>query len=135
MRKRKKAKKVKDSEEIEINLLKIIKSIKPYIPYTLLLVFLLYGSYLRFYHIGYPVIGYHNWKSAHYITEARNFAREGFFKYGFFVPMRDTINIIDEPADGQHKDTFPMISIVVGLLFKIFGESIVIAGILVQGFS
>ncbi|MEM4397716.1 MAG: glycosyltransferase family 39 protein [Candidatus Woesearchaeota archaeon] len=95
--------------------------------YFILALIVLLGFYLRFYHIQYPLIGYHNWKSAHYITEARNFAREGFFKYGFFVPMRDTTENINEPLDGQHSDTFPMISVIVAVFFKVFGENLVIA--------
>ncbi len=109
----------------EINFSFDIKKIKWV--YVLLIAFLILGFYLRFYHIQYPVIGYHNWKVAHYITEARNFAREGFFRYGFFVPMRDTTEGIDEPSDGEHNDTFPTDPIVVGLMFKIFGESLVTA--------
>jgi len=93
----------------------------------ILAVIVLLGLYLRIYHIQYPVIGYHNWKSTHYLTEARNFEREGFFKDGFFVPMRDTMNNYNEPSDGAHYDTFPTISIFVALAFKIFGESIIIA--------
>ncbi|MEM2138693.1 MAG: glycosyltransferase family 39 protein [Candidatus Woesearchaeota archaeon] len=95
--------------------------------YIILIAIILFGFYLRFYHIQYPLIGYHNWKSAHYITEARNFAREGFFKNGFFVPMRDTIEKINEPLDGSHSDTFPMISVIVAIFFKLFGENIVVA--------
>jgi uncharacterized membrane protein len=92
-----------------------------------LIVFLLLGFYMRFYHVSYPVIGYHNWKTSHYITEARNFARDGFFKEGFFVPMRDSMGSFREPSSGMHYDTFPMISIVVGFFFKIFGESLIVA--------
>ena len=95
--------------------------------WIILALFIVLGFALRFYHVNYPVVGYHNWKTTHYITEARNFAREGFFKYGFFVPMRDTMATPNEPSDGQHYDTFPTISIVVGLFFKIFGESLIVA--------
>jgi uncharacterized membrane protein len=95
--------------------------------YVMLAVILVFGFSLRMYHIDYPVIGYHNWKVAHYITEARNFANEGFFKYGFFVPMRDTTESIYEQPDGAHGDTFPLAPIVVGVLFKLFGESLVVA--------
>ncbi len=127
----KKKEKVEISKEEEANLFELLKLNRKYGSYivviVLLLGFLAYGFYLRFYHIQYPVIGYHNWKTAHYITEARNFAREGFFKYGFFVPMRDSTENIREPLDGQHNDTFPMIGVIVGFLFKIFGESLVIA--------
>ena len=100
----------------------------------LLVFFLFMGFYLRFYHVDYPVIGYHNWKSAHYLTEARNFADEGFFKAGFFVPLRDTMNQINEQPNGAHADTFPLDPIIIGFLFfnerpdflTLLGASIVI---------
>ncbi|OYT40911.1 MAG: hypothetical protein B6U86_03365, partial [Candidatus Altiarchaeales archaeon ex4484_43] len=57
---------------------------KRYIPLLLLVFFVLLGLHLRSYHIDYPVVGYHNWKEVHYLTEARNFVRGGFFRYGFF---------------------------------------------------
>jgi 4-amino-4-deoxy-L-arabinose transferase-like glycosyltransferase len=113
--------------EKEVNLLDVYPKFKKYVPLMLLAAFLIIGFGIRYYHINYPVIGYHNWKSAHYITEARNFARDGFFEAGFFVPMRDTFNSIDEPPLGEHNDTFPTISIVVAILFRIFGESLFIA--------
>jgi hypothetical protein len=115
----------KKKDYFELDLSKVFSKFKW--TYLILFLMLCFGFYLRFYHIQYPVIGYHNWKTAHYITEARNFAREGFFKYGFFVPMRDSTESISEPLDGQHNDTFPAIGIIVGFLFKIFGESLVVA--------
>jgi hypothetical protein len=101
----------KKNDDIVIDVSNIFKKIK--ISYVLLLIFIIFGCYLRYYHIQYPIMGYHNWKSEHYISEARNFAREGFFKYGFFVPMRDTTENIREASDGQHNDTFPTDPIVV----------------------
>ena len=78
------------------------------------------GFYLRSYHMDYPVVGYHNWKEVHYLTEARNFAREGFFKYGFFVPYRDYPPLHDDPS-GVHGDTFPTVSILAAISFMLFG--------------
>jgi len=115
------------SKKDEIDLSKFFKNFKINYSLILMIVFLIFGFFLRVYHIEYPMIGYHNWKSAHYITEARNFANEGFFKEGFFVPMRDTMSKITEPPSGAHKDTFPTDPIIIGFLFKIFGESIKIA--------
>ncbi|NTV23607.1 MAG: phospholipid carrier-dependent glycosyltransferase, partial [Nanoarchaeota archaeon] len=91
---------------------------------------LLFGIYLRWYHVEYPVIGYHNWKAEHYLSEAKNFAREGFFKYGFFVPMRDTTESVDEESGGAHNDTFPTISIIVGFFFMLFGENLALARVI-----
>lgn len=102
---------------------------KKFLPILLLGIIIVLGIFLRAYHLNYPVIGYHNWKTVHYITEARNFANDGFFKHGFFVPMRDTMGGINEPEDGAHGDTFPFTPILLAVLFKIFGESLVMVRI------
>ena len=83
------------------------------------------GFHLRMYHADYPPIGYHNWKEVHYLSEARNFAEDGFFAHGFFVPERDLFNLPDH--NGVHSDTVPTISIVVGVAFKLFGSSLFVA--------
>jgi len=88
--------------------------------WILLILILFFGFYLRVYHLNYPVVGYHNWKETHYLSEARNFAREGFFEHGFFVPSYDYPDIQHHPS-GVHGDTFPTISILSALSFKIFG--------------
>lgn len=103
-----------------------LKFIKNNWNWILLAVILCFGFYLRIYHLDYPVVGYHNMKETHYLTEARNYAREGFFKYGFFVPSWDYPGIDTDPS-GVHSDTFPTISIIVGLFFKIFGFKLWIA--------
>ncbi|MEM4282383.1 MAG: glycosyltransferase family 39 protein [Candidatus Woesearchaeota archaeon] len=92
----------------------------------LLCLIIIFGFYLRSYHIDYPVIGYHNWKETHYLTEARNFARDGFFKHGIFVPEYDYYQGT-EGKYGEHPDSFPLTSIVVAGLFKIFGQSLRVA--------
>jgi len=74
----------------------------------------------------YPVVGYHNWKETHYLTEARNFAREGFFKYGLFVPAFD-YPVIQEDPSGVHSDTLPTISILVAIAFMILGYELWVA--------
>ncbi len=94
--------------------------LKKHTPIILLILFMLLGFHLRSYHIDYPVIGYHNWKETHYLTEARNFARYGFFRYGFFVPTWDYPAISSDPS-GVHSDTFPTISILAALSFMAFG--------------
>ena len=81
---------------------------------------------MRAYHTDYPVVGYHNWKETHYLTEARNFARDGFFKYGFFVPAYNYPQLSSDPT-GAHADTFPFISVVLAIFFKIFGPSLTVA--------
>jgi len=96
---------------------------------TLLVLILLLGLYFRVYHLDYPVVGYHNWKEAHYLTEARNFAREGFFEHGFFIPAVDFPHISGEYSDpsGAHTDPFPIESILLSILFMVFGFSLAIA--------
>jgi len=90
---------------------------------------LLFAFFLRVYHIDYPVVGYHNWKETHYLTESRNFAEDGFFKYGFFIPTADFMFAEGNYTNinGIHTDTFPTTSIIGGVLFMIFGESLTIA--------
>lgn len=94
--------------------------------YIALLLIILFGLSLRAYNINSPVIGYHNWKETHYLTEARNFAEGGFFKHGFFVPYYDYPGL-NTDLSGAHADTFPFISIVIGAFFKIFGAKIIVA--------
>ncbi|MBU0536654.1 MAG: hypothetical protein KJ922_02835, partial [Nanoarchaeota archaeon] len=119
-------KKRKDNEDsFEISL----GSIKGRWPIIILAFILLFGFYLRVYHLDYPVMGYHNWKETHYLTEARNFAREGFFSQGFFVPSFDYPPLDSDPS-GAHSDTFPTISIFAALMFKIFGVHLWAARIL-----
>jgi len=123
----------KKDDDSDINVFDFLSKVhfdQKWISYLLLAIFIMFGFFLRFYHIDYPVIGYHNWKTTHYITESRNFAREGFFKEGFFVPMRDTTETTSESPTGAHPDTFPTISIVVGFFFKLFGESLFVARII-----
>ena len=97
-----------------------------YVVIVLLIGIILAGFYLRSYHIDYPVVGYHNWKSEHYLGEARNFARDGFFTHGFLIPRWDYPGLRDEPS-GVHSDTLPTISVLVALVFKIFGYELWIA--------
>jgi 4-amino-4-deoxy-L-arabinose transferase-like glycosyltransferase len=111
-----------------------LKFIKNNWNWILLAVILCFGFYLRVYHLDYPVIGYHNLKEVHYLTEAKNFARDGFFKYGFFVPAWDYPKIKEDPS-GIHSDTFPTTSIIVGIFFKMFGFKLWIARLISIFFS
>ncbi len=99
---------------------------KNYLPLVLLAFIVILGFYLRIYHIDYPSIGYHNNKDVHYLTEARNFAREGFFKYGFFVPIVGYVSLDVDPS-GAHGDTFPTTPILVAIAFMLFGMQLWIA--------
>ncbi|MFH1401074.1 MAG: glycosyltransferase family 39 protein [Nanoarchaeota archaeon] len=81
------------------------------------------GLQIRTSHLNYPVNGYHNWKETHYLTEARNFEQHGFFTHGFFMPYWQMPNYEGNPS-GVHGDTFPTISIIGGITFKLFGEHV-----------
>jgi len=98
-----------------------------------LFVIVVFGFSLRLYHVDYPVVGYHNWKEVHYLSEARNFVSDGFFKHGFFIPAWDypSLDFVDDVKyknpSGVHTDSFPTISVAVALFFKIFGPHLVVA--------
>ncbi len=115
----------KDNDSYKLKVKKT-ENKKNYLPFVLLALIVIFGFYLRIYHIDYPVVGYHNWKETHYLTEARNFARDGFFAKGFFVPMLDYPGIASDPS-GAHSDTFPLTPILVALAFKVFGMKLWIA--------
>lgn len=107
--------------------------LKRILPWVILAVILTAAWSLRAYHLDYPVIGYHNWKETHYLTEARQFASEGFFQHGFFVPATD-YPLGPDPT-GAHPDTFPLLQIITAFAFRIFGESLAIARGIVVLFS
>jgi len=88
--------------------------------WIILTLILLLGFYLRTYHINYPVIGYHNWKEVHHLSEARNFARDGFLRDGLFMPHYDD-NTYGENPSGLHADTFPLIQIMGAIVFRMLG--------------
>ncbi|MFH1770973.1 MAG: glycosyltransferase family 39 protein [archaeon] len=113
-------------DEFNINLNNSVKFLKKNWNWIILLVIIIIAWNYRAYHLDYPVIGYHNWKETHYLTEARNFARDGFFANGFFMPVWDYPGINTDPS-GVHSDTFPTTSILVGLGFKIFGYNLAVA--------
>jgi 4-amino-4-deoxy-L-arabinose transferase-like glycosyltransferase len=115
----------KSSEAFDISL-KSLNFLKNYWPLIILIIILIAGLSFRIYHIDYPVVGYHNWKSVHYLSEARNFAEDGFFTHGFFIPEHD-YPLLNQQGNGAHGDTFPVISIIVAIMFKIFGPNLVAA--------
>lgn len=92
---------------------------KHYVLIILILIMFL-GLYFRLYHLDYPAIGYHNQKEVHYLTEAREFTRTGFFENGFFIPQRGSYDHEKHP-DGIHGDTFPIIQIFAAGMFGLFG--------------
>lgn len=117
----------KDNDSYKLKVKKT-ENKKNYLPFVLLALIVIFGFYLRIYHIDYQPIGYHNNKDVHYLTEARNFARDGFFKYGFFVPAVDYVSPKVDPS-GAHGDTFPTTPVIVAILFSIFGIKLWVARI------
>jgi 4-amino-4-deoxy-L-arabinose transferase-like glycosyltransferase len=97
-----------------------ISILKRYWPLVVLFAFCALGLYLRLYHIDYPVVGYHNWKEIRYITAARHFAEDGFFKWGFFVSEYDIVIFGDNP-NGVHGEYFPFCSAIPAIFMKVFG--------------
>ncbi len=108
--------------DVEINIDVLKKNWK----IILLAIIVIFGLYLRWYHVDYPVIGYHNWKETHYLTEARNFEKEGFFAHGFLVPAHDFPNLNADPS-GAHSEVVPTYSILLGIIFKLTGPSLAVA--------
>ena len=113
----------KKEQVVDFSLLDFTKKNWAWILLALILVF---GFYLRAYHLDYPVVGYHNWKETHYLTEARNFAKDGFFEHGVFVPAWDYPSLDADPS-GAHGDTFPTTSIITGFFFMILGPKLWVA--------
>ncbi len=116
-----------NTPEIKFDTAKICAFLKKNYVWIILGVILFCGLYVRLYHVDYPVVGFHNWKETHYLTEARNYAKHGFFYEGFLVPHWDYYLGDEYAASGAHGDSLPSVSIVVGLLFKIFGPSLFVA--------
>ncbi|MFH1505973.1 MAG: glycosyltransferase family 39 protein [archaeon] len=111
------------------------KFLKKHWPWIVVVLFFILALYIRTYHMDYPVVGYHNMKEMHYLGEARNFARDGFFEHGFFIPEWDYPPMGWSPSSGAHPDSFPTVSIIVGLFFKAFGYSLAMARLIVILFS
>lgn len=120
-------KKESAKESNEITDLQLTLSIlKKYGPWIILGIIIIAGFWVRSYHLSYPVVGYHNWKETHYLTEARNFAQDGFFRDGLFIPHWDYPGAHD-PSSGAHGDSFPTGPLVTSLFFMLFGPSLVVA--------
>jgi 4-amino-4-deoxy-L-arabinose transferase-like glycosyltransferase len=78
-------------EEGILNLKKFFKKFKW--TYAVLILIILLGAYLRFYHINYPSIGYHNMKEDHYLSLALNMKDSGnYFRTTWFDCNGNFIN-------------------------------------------
>ena len=86
--------------------------------YLFLLAFVIFGFYLRFYHIDFPAIGYHNMKENEYLDPAYNFLQNGNFLHKTAFAFYG----LDEGL-GYHEEygQVPMVSYIIFVLWKIFG--------------
>ena len=98
---------------------------------VLIVAFILLGIYLRSYHLDFPAIGYHNMKENEYLDQAVFFEEKGDFLhkqafafYGF------------DETTGYHEEygQMPLVPYMILVLWKIFGESLWIARVLMIAF-
>ena len=84
-----------------------------YIGLTIILVF---GAYLRSYHINYPSIGYHNMKENEYLSMALHYLNEGF-------SLERKVFFYDDKDFNTYAQV-PLISYTAALVWKIIGENV-----------
>ncbi len=105
-------------DEIELNF-SIVKKIKW--TYVLLGIFIVFGFYLRVYHIDFPAIGYHNMKENEYISETIFFNEQGNLLH------RQTYNFYGLWNDSSYYEEYaepPLIPYMTLPFWKIFGEQL-----------
>ncbi len=85
-----------------------------------LIIILGLGVYLRVYHLDYPVLGYHNQKEAHSLTEIRNFYENGIS----LVNERDYYKPTFDAPYGKHVDNFPLFAWIIVIFWKLLGISL-----------
>jgi hypothetical protein len=108
-------------EELSFNLGFLSKLKKQQVVPILLLLFLIFGFYLRMYHLNFPAIGYHNMKENEYLDQAYFFMNEGNFlhkqSFAFFG--------FDE-GTGYHEEyaQVPLVPYLTAILWALFGEHI-----------
>jgi 4-amino-4-deoxy-L-arabinose transferase-like glycosyltransferase len=91
-----------------------LRAVKDYWPYLVLLILVIWGFSLRWYHIDYPSIGYHNMKENIYLMQAYHmYEGGGLFKLSMF-------HFGDHPNTYQ-KDMLPLIAWFIVLSWKLFG--------------
>jgi len=118
-----------DFDEVSVNFKKIFKKVKW--TYLVLVLIILFGTYLRFYHINYPTIGYHNMKEDQYLSLALNMKESGNYLRttwydcsAYFVN-----NYFSDPykaCSANSDETPPMIWTLI-LFFAIFGWKLWVA--------
>jgi 4-amino-4-deoxy-L-arabinose transferase-like glycosyltransferase len=98
--------------------------------WLLLIAILVFGFYLRSYHLDYPVVGYHNMKEAHTLGEAWLMHENGNFLNNQLI-----YNTNFENPQGIHLDNLPVISWFLMVLWNLFGVHLWIARLLMVFFS
>ncbi len=93
---------------------------------------LLLALALRTYHLAYPPWDYHNWRQTNTLMVARDFARHGF---RLLHPQVSWVSH-DRPNDPSYfSGEFSIQSILLAFLYRLFGESDVLARLVVIAFS
>jgi 4-amino-4-deoxy-L-arabinose transferase-like glycosyltransferase len=96
-----------------------------------LYIILLWTFVLRTYHLGYPAWDYHNWRQTITLMVARDFARHGF---PLMHPQVAWLG--NGPADPSYFSAeFSIQSVLAALLYKMLGESEVLARLVTIAFS
>jgi 4-amino-4-deoxy-L-arabinose transferase-like glycosyltransferase len=118
-----------DSDEGIKNLIKFFKKIKW--AYIILVMVMLFGIYLRFYHINYPTIGYHNMKEDHYLSLALNMRESGNYLRttwydcsGYFI--NDYFGDPQKMCSANSSESPPAVWMLI-LFFTIFGWKLWVA--------
>ena len=91
------------------------------IVYVLLIIFLIFGIYLRVYHLDFPSIGYHNMKENEYLDQAVFFTEEGNFlhKQAYaFAGFDEETNYHEEYGQA------PLVPYMIFTIWKVFGYSL-----------
>lgn len=88
------------------------------------------GFSLRVYHADYPVIGYHNQKETHTLSEARN-----FYEDGFSLVNKKNFAVTPENPYLSHADNLPLFTLIISTVWKISGVSLLVARIITILFS
>lgn len=116
-----------DLELSSADMSSILKKMKKNYVWILLMLFLLFGAYIRWYHIDFPYIGYHNMKEHETLDPVIFFIKEGKFlhKQAFaFYGLDEGLGYHEEYAQ------VPMTAFITLPFWYVFGKQIVIPRII-----
>ncbi len=97
-----------------------------------LVVFVLFGAYLRIYHIDYPSIGYHNMKENEYIDQVKAFSQDDF---PLLHRFRSVSAGLKGPGYFEEYTQMPLLSWTGAFFWSIFGESLAVLRVIIILFS